>query len=262
MVVELLDVNEEDKVVLDEEKIIPAESDRISFKRSYFYAAIAPITFVLGLAFGFLLWGNNPPPTSGTQTTNNLQAAAVLPQSGIAEITRFEVGIDDDPAIGVAGAPITIIEFSDFECPFCQRFHDQTFQAILESYPGQILFVYRDFPLASIHPNAQKAAEAAQCAFEQGKYWEFHNALFRNQQHLGNLELYTELAVALEMDQERFNECFESNRYADEVTADFNDARALGITGTPTFFINGRPLVGAQPLDVFVQIIEEELAGQ
>ena len=259
---ELVDVNEEQELIWDEEESPSSGSNRISFKRSYFYAAIAPLTFVLGLAFGFLLWGNDAPPTTGTQTANTLQAAAALPQSEIAEIARFEVGIDDDPAIGVAGAPITIIEFSDFECPFCQRFHDQTFRAILESYPGQILFVYRDFPLTSIHPNAQRAAEAAQCAFEQGKYWEFHNALFRNQQHLGNLDLYSEMAIALEMDQERFSECIESNRYADEVTADFNDARALGITGTPTFFINGRPLVGAQPLEVFVQIIEEELAGQ
>ncbi|MFQ5409418.1 MAG: DsbA family protein [Anaerolineales bacterium] len=234
------------------------EGDVISFRRSHFYAAIVPVAFVLGIAAGYLMWGRADEPVTVAAVTPGASGVANQ-QKGAA--SRFNVSVDDDPAVGVAGAPVTIIEFSDFECPFCGRFHDTTFTALLQRYPDQILFVYRDFPLTSIHPNAQRAAEAAQCANEQGQFWAFHDLLFRNQQHLGNADLYTEAAQALSLEMDAFNECVANRRYEAEVTADYNAARALGITGTPTFFINGRPLVGAQPLEAFVSIIDEELAA-
>ena len=113
----------------------------------------------------------------------------------------------------------------------------------------------------NIHPNARPAAEAAQCAFSQGKFWEFHGGIFQNQSRLGEA-LYLELASELGLDQAEFEQCINSGRFADEVTADMNAARELGITGTPHFFVNGRPLVGAQPLQAFVAIVKMELSAQ
>ena len=170
----------------------------------------------------------------------------------------MQVTADDDPAWGNADAPVTIIEFSDFQCSYCRVFYQTTLVTLLERYPKQVRFVYRDFPLASIHPQATLAAEAAQCAHAQGRFWEFHNALFANPNQLGP-ELYQTLAISMGLDKDRFATCLTSREFSEEVEKDFNVARALGVTGTPTFFINGIPLVGAQPLEVFAEIIDREL---
>ena len=238
-------------------------SDTITFRRSHFYIVLTILLFVSGLGTGYLLWGaraSSVPDVIPAIVGESDKAQAVLQITPEAP-QRISVSADDDPYHGPQNAPITIIEFSDFECPYCAHFHRDTLVPLLEKFPQQVRFVYRDFPLSNIHPNAQPAAEAAQCAFAQGKFWEFHNGIFRNQSRLGNT-LYLELVEELGLDEEAFEKCITSGRFADEVVGDLNAARDLGVTGTPTFFINGRPMVGAQSLDSFVTIIEEELGAK
>lgn len=172
---------------------------------------------------------------------------------------RASVSADNDPVKGLGGAPVTIIEFSDFECPYCARFFEQTLSQIEEKYikTGKVKLVFRDFPLP-FHRNAQKAHQAAECADEQDKFWEYHDLLFENYQSLSeeNLKNYAE-SIGLNMTE--FNECLNSEKMLSEVQKDLNDGSQYGVSGTPTFFINGIKLVGAQPYSAFEQIIEQEL---
>lgn len=167
--------------------------------------------------------------------------------------------IDDDDIKGDKDAPVTIVEFSDFECPFCTRFYQQTLSQIDEQYikTGKVKFIYRDFPL-SFHPNAQKAGEATECAGEQGKFWEMHDVLF-DKGVKGGVESFKTFAQDLDLDTSKFNECLDSGAMASEVQKDFRDGQAAGITGTPGFIINGKKVSGALPFENFKQIIEAEL---
>jgi protein-disulfide isomerase len=170
-----------------------------------------------------------------------------------------DVSVDDDPARGPEDAAVTIIEFSDFQCPYCGRFFQQTLPQLMQQYGDRIRFVYRDFPLDQIHPNARNAAIAAECADDQGRFWEYHDLLFSNQQALGvpDLKRYAE---QLGLDADAFAECLDSQKYNEEVSADLRDGIQAGVSGTPTFFINGRRVVGAQPLQTFQTIIDQALA--
>jgi protein-disulfide isomerase len=168
--------------------------------------------------------------------------------------------IDDDPWAGDKNADVIIVEFSDFQCPFCARALP-TVNQIKETYGEKVLFVYRDFPLHSIHPEAQKAAEASQCAFDQDKFWEYHDLLFEKQSDWSGVGVpkFKEYAVDLGLDTDAFNDCLDSNKYADEVQADLLEGTHFGVTGTPAFFINGQKVSGAQPFSTFKQIIDAEL---
>ena len=172
---------------------------------------------------------------------------------------KIQVSVDDDPSKGSNDAPVTIIEFSDFECSFCARFYLQTLPQIEENYiqTGKVRFVYRDYPLR-FHKHAKMAAEASECAKEQDKYWEYHDILYENQNALDN-ESLKQYAKDLGLDITEFNECLDSGKMAQEVEKDFQDGVSYGIKGTPTFFINEIKVVGAQPYEVFQQIIEQEL---
>jgi protein-disulfide isomerase len=172
------------------------------------------------------------------------------------EPPRVEVAIDDDAFKGPEGAPVTIIEFSDYQCPYCSR-AEATVEAVLKKYGDSVRVVYRDYPLG-FHKNAQGAAEAAECAEEQGKFWEMHEAMFANQAKLATAQL-VETAGSLGLEVEPFKECLESGKYSAEVRKDFADGQKYGVTGTPTFFINGIMMVGAKGVDAFSRIIEEEL---
>ncbi len=176
------------------------------------------------------------------------------------ESARLDVSTNDDAVKGDENAPVTIIEFSDFECPFCTRFYQNTLSLLEEKYilTGKVKFVYRDFPL-SFHKNAQKAAEAAECAGEQGKYYEMHDKLFENGVS-GGTDSFKEYAQDLGLDTTQFNDCLDSAKMELEVQKDFSDGSAAGVSGTPAFFINGISLSGAQPFAAFEQIIEAELA--
>jgi protein-disulfide isomerase len=175
------------------------------------------------------------------------------------EVQRVDVSTDGDPSIGSEDAPVTIVEFSDYQCPYCQAWYQQTYDQLMANYPGKILFVYRDLPLPG-HPESLPSAEAANCAGEQGAYWKFHDALFSGQYELGR-SAYEQYAAALGLDTAAFTACLDDHRYQAEVKADAADAEKLGLNGTPSFVINGRILIGAQPFENFKAIIDEELAG-
>ena len=173
------------------------------------------------------------------------------------ESPRVEVSVDDDPARGPSGAPVTIVEFSDFQCPFCGRVEPAVKQ-VLDTYKDKVRFVYRDFPLG-MHPFAPKAAEAAQCANEQGKYWEFHDALYADQSKLSVSDLQA-TAGRLGLKADPFKTCLESGKYTAEVNKDLADGQKAGVNSTPFFFINGIPVVGAQGYEAFAEVIDRELA--
>jgi protein-disulfide isomerase len=173
------------------------------------------------------------------------------------EPPRVEVADGGRPARGSKDAPVEIIEFSDFQCPFCQR-ANPTVQRVLSTYGDRIKFVYRHYPLAN-HPNARPAAEASACAQDQGKFWEYHDRLFANPTKLTDADL-KQHAAAIGLDTAAFNTCVDSRAHAAGVEADIAAANELGVTGTPAFFVNGRSLEGAQPFEAFKQVIDEELA--
>jgi protein-disulfide isomerase len=170
---------------------------------------------------------------------------------------RQIVAAANSPAKGPAKAPIEIIEFSDFQCPFCQR-ADPTVQQVLSTYGDRIHFVYRHYPLAN-HPNARPAAEAAACASEQDKFWQYHDRLFANPTKLSDQDLKRH-AADLGLDTGQFNGCVDSHKLKAKVDTDFKAGEEAGVNGTPAFFINGRMISGAQPFDAFKKIIDEELA--
>jgi protein-disulfide isomerase len=164
------------------------------------------------------------------------------------------------PSIGDPNAPVTIIEFSDFECPFCKRFKDQTFPSIEQNYidTGKVRIVFRHYPLP-FHQNAQKAHEASICAHDQGKFWEYHDALFANQADL-SVPALKQYATNLGLNTATFNNCLDSGKYAQAVQDDLVAGSAAGVSGTPSFFVNGQLVVGAQPYSAFQQAIEAALA--
>jgi protein-disulfide isomerase len=173
------------------------------------------------------------------------------------EPPRLTLTIGDEPVRGPADAPITIVEFSDFQCPFCSR-ATATLKKLDAAYPGKIRVVYRDFPLVQIHPNAARAAEAAACANEQGKFWPMHDAMFEHQDKLAEADL-KQSAAALGLDATAFNQCLESGRHTAQWQKDTAEGEAYGVSSTPAFFINGRLIVGAQPYESFARILDEEL---
>ena len=169
---------------------------------------------------------------------------------------RQTVAAAKGAAKGPANAPIEIIEFSDFQCPYCQR-ANPTVDQVLKTYGDRVRFVYRHFPLGN-HPNAKPAAEASQCAAEQGKFWEYHDTLFANPSKLADADL-KQHAAGLGLDTSKFNACFDSHKYKAQVEADMQAGEEAGVNGTPAFFVNGRMLSGAQPFEQFKRLIDEEL---
>lgn len=167
--------------------------------------------------------------------------------------------MDDDAVKGSQDAPVTIVEFSDYECPYCGRFYRDTLGQIEKQYidTGKVKLVYRDFPLG-FHKDAQKAAEAAECAGEQGKYYEMHNLLFEKGV-AGGSSSFKSYASEIGLDRGEFDSCLDSGKMASEIAKDSKDGQALGVRGTPAFFINGKMISGAQPFSVFKAEIEAAL---
>ncbi len=168
------------------------------------------------------------------------------------------LALDGAPVRGKANAPVTVVEFSDFQCPFCARAEGELVK-VREAYKDQVKIVYKDFPLP-IHPNAPKAAEASRCAREQEKYWEYHDILFANNNALEvpNLKKF---AADLKLDTAKFDACLDGDKYAKEIAKDMEEGTRVGVGGTPAFFVNGRFLSGAQPFSVFQDAIEDALAA-
>ena len=196
-----------------------------------------------------------PTPTV-TRPTATSQTPTVQPTPTPSTVAE-NVSADDDPSWGPADATVTIIEFGDFQCPYCGQFATQTLPQIKQAYEGNIRFVFRDFPL---HENSGKAAEAADCASEQGKYWEYHDKLFSNQSALDVASLKS-YASQLGLDTTAFDQCLDSNKYAQEVEKDEQDGGSYGVGGTPAFFINGELVSGALPFADFKAAIDAALQG-
>lgn len=177
------------------------------------------------------------------------------------------IGIDDDPQLGSADAKVTIIEFGDYQCPSCRAFWRETLPRLKKEYvdTGKVRIVYRDFPIDEIHPEATITAIAANCAGDQGKYFEFHDKVFREQDRRGRDVVRFKMAelkrwaTEIGLDGAMFNDCVDAERHKDEVTKDYTDGAGVGINGTPFFFVNGRVIAGAQPFGNFRRVIEEEL---
>jgi protein-disulfide isomerase len=234
-------------------------------KRSHFWALLAPLTFLAGLGLGYVVWGNGVAPSPAAalptaaagQGSNDGDIASQLEN-----LPRYDVAIDaDDPVQGKEDAPITIIEFADFQCPFCIRHFQEVYPQLIAQYGDQIRFVYKDYPLSSLHPDAYSAAVAAQCAKEQGQFWEYHDLLFGGALGLGR-EAYDAYAEQLGLDVTALDACIDEDRYGDAVQGDYALGAQLGVNSTPTFFVNGVAVVGAQPFSVFAQIIDYELENQ
>lgn len=170
---------------------------------------------------------------------------------------RAEVSADDDAFKGPKDAPITIIMFSDYQCPYCSHAEEVVGQ-VMTKYDGKVKLVFRDFPL-EFHENAKGAAMASECAREKGKYWEMHEAMFKDQSKLDSASLVA-TAVGLGLDAAEFKGCIDNKKFEKEVDKDQADGKKLGVTGTPAFFINGILLEGAQPIEEFSKVIDAELA--
>lgn len=183
--------------------------------------------------------------------------AAARPPSLDDSTSRFELTSGGEFFMGGAEALVEIVEFSDFNCGFCGRFHRETFGPLMETYGDSIRFVYRDFPI--LGDSSTVAALAARCAGEQGQFWEYHDLLFNNQGTFAVVGTFAQFADQLGLDVDEFNTCVDEQHYLEPVITDVREAQSLGIRGTPAFFVNGRPISGAQPLQVFVNIINEEL---
>lgn len=210
--------------------------------------------------FGFDLGGSDG--ESGTD--ERVQAPdAPRPTPPPSPAAGAEVEVGNSPVKGDKDAPVTLIEFSDFQCPFCSRFYTQTLSQIEEEYvdTGKVKFVYKHFPLDSIHPQATPAALASECAKEQGKFWEYHDKLFENQRSLGDSN-YKQWAADLNLDTGQFDECYDSAKYDSKLRSDLQEGSAAGIRGTPGFLLNGQVISGAQPFANFQRIIDAELAKQ
>lgn len=171
---------------------------------------------------------------------------------------RLDVSDGGNAFVGPKDAKVTIVEFADYQCPFCAR-AVPTLKDVVKKYDGKVRWVYRDFPLREIHPEAFPAAVAASCAGQQGKYFEMHDALFENSSHLsaaGNRAL----AEGLKLDMAKYDSCLKDPKTAEKVNSDASDGQKLGVNGTPAYFVNGRKLGGAVDIREFSRVIDEELA--
>lgn len=180
-----------------------------------------------------------------------------------------EVSVSGKPSLGQESAPVTIVEFSDYQCPYCQRHFSTVFPILKKDYidTGKVKYVYRDFPIANLHPQAKKGHEAAHCAGEQSKYWEMHDTLFQNSKDF-SVSALNRYARAIGLDGDRFSSCLQSGKYANRIEREIAEGAKAGVQGTPTFFIGrigtgdtitGTMVNGAQPVARFRQVIESIL---
>ena len=282
-------MSEENKIPNDslEEKTekISGDEAKITIKKSTYNNLLRGIIVLIGIAafIGGYSLGTFDNSDSGLSSEelkeiiSELEAKAPAPQPAQAPTqptapSVFQVSLDDDPVKGNPNAPVTVVEYSDFQCPFCSRFFQQTLPLIEENYidTGKIKFVYKDLPLDSLHPNARAAHIAAECADEQGKFWEYHDVLFEKQPQWSNLasselqNTFTEFATEMGLQAASFESCMQSPNIADEVNKDTLEAASFGATGTPTFFIGNEKdgfikLVGAQPYATFQRVLDNLL---
>lgn len=231
-------------------------------KDLYLPAAIVLASVIIG---GSLVYTGNPQGSavlrergtaSVTQGTDPSPSPSPQPNGSKVDFTITE----DDHIRGNPDAPVTLVEFSDMECPFCSRFHPTAQQAI-DEYRDQLRWVYKHFPLDNIHSEARPAAEASECVWEQKGdegFWRFADAMFEQQNRLGS-EFYREVAEQIGVNMSQFDDCVSSRKYQDKVEKDYQDGLQAGVTGTPGSFVNGTPVKGAVPYTQLKSIIDQEL---
>ena len=264
---------------LDDSEINQSANKEISVKKSTFNGLLIGVIILVGVT-AFFAGSYTSNLNSNQISTEDLNEAMAklelkllqnqLPTKQVVEPVK--ISIDNDPIIGNHDAPITIVEFSDFQCPFCARFNAQTLPSILEEYieQGKVKLVFRDFPIQSIHPNALPASVAAECANDQNKFKEMHDILFEKQSEWSKLEtadalsLFSQYASGMQLDQEVFDSCLTSGEHISEIKNDLDDGREYGVTGTPGFFVGNDEigfveLKGAQPFDSFKKVIDAQL---
>lgn len=255
-------------------------NDNVMIKKSTFTGLIVVITIVIAIS-AFFAGSYFANLNSDEITQSDLNAAIAKLESKISNTPQpptksntqpIKISIDDDPMKGDPNASITIIEFSDYECPFCARFYANTLPLIEENYinTGKVNFVYRDFPIQSIHDNALPAALASECADDQEMFWPYHDMIFENKSTWEKLEganllnEFEQYAFVLGLNTEEFNACLESGKHLDEVKNDLQDGRDYGVSGTPGFFIGNDQigyveLKGAQPFESFEKVLDRML---
>ncbi|RJP44085.1 DsbA family protein [Candidatus Parcubacteria bacterium] len=228
---------------------IPAPKRDYSLPVSILVAAILISGSIL-----YAVGARNAPP-KGSEL-----AALGAPQAAGPRAT-LEIG-GRDVVLGDPNAPVAFIEYGDYQCPFCAKLFNETEGLLRDEYvkTGKVKMVYRDFPLDGIHPYARPAAEAAQCAKDQGKFWAFHDALYERQAEIPSLK-FASLAGELGMDSAAFGECVDSGKHKDAVEAEFQSGISLGVNSTPTVFVNGEKVIGSQPYETFKEAIERALSA-
>ncbi len=181
--------------------------------------------------------------------------AANTSEAPVSELV--DIDLEGRPVLGPGDAPVTIVEYTDYGCPWCAKYAEETYPKLIAAHGDKIRYSVRNFAVATLHPQAPKAAEAAECAADQERFWDYHDLLFQNRTKLDvpSLKVY---AAQLNLDGERFDTCLDSGEKTELVNADFQEGLANGVRGTPTFFLNGRRLVGAQPLEVFQALVNRE----
>lgn len=225
--------------------------------------------FFVGIVLSSVVWSpiyyfgskQNGQPSAQPQPTQ--QAAANEPQAAAPTAAPAKVDFnitDADHLRGSKDAPVVLVEFSDFQCPYCSRHHD-TMKQIKDAYGDQVAWVWKQFPLTGLHPFAQKAAEASECASEQGKFWEYADKLMENQANLST-DLFGKLASELKLDTAKFNTCLSSDKYLAKVQADETEGTTKGVEGTPATFVNGELISGAIPFDSFKSVIDQALGAK
>ena len=245
------------------------EEFTIKIKKDDFWKYSTFILLAIVIIGGFVFFtSDNVPKVTGEVTGGN-QPAPTNP--GPTEPSVVTASVDDVAVLGSKSAAVTIIEFSDYECPFCGRHFTQTYPSIKQEYvdTGKVKIIFRDFPLTSIHPNAQKAAEAAECVGEQAGdegYYKMHDKLYTNQQSLSITNYKSWAREISGVDGAKFDNCLDSGKYASEVQKDSQDAQTAGGRGTPYFVVmdksgKGTAISGAQPFSAFKSAIDAALAA-
>jgi len=237
------------------------DDDRVSFtmRRTHAYALGGVLA---GLLMGYLaseiVRGGGLRATPPGSAAVPVAAAAPMP-AGPAPGALVQVSTEGRPFRGPANAPVTVVEFTDYQCPFCRRHFDSTLTPLLAQYGDRVRYVVRNFPIPSLHPMAVSAAQAAECANDQGKFWEYHDRLFQTE--IASTETLKSMARQLGLNTSRFNRCLDSGEKADIVEQDVRDGVAAGVAGTPSFFVNGRFIDGWVPVSTFGAVVEQALGN-
>ena len=223
-------------------------------------AAVSLLGFILSFsAYRNAVEGNGGTKTATTNKNSNTNSAVAAANTNTTPASPIEVKVaSTDHIRGNKNAKVTLVEFSDFQCPYCKQFNTVTDQ-VLTDYKDKVRVVFKNYPLTTIHTMAQKAAEAAECAADQNKYWEMHDQLFENQSSL-SIENFKLWAKELGLKEKTFNACLDDGKKAAKVTADQTYGDSIGVSGTPTSFVNGNIISGAQSYEYVKTLIDQELA--